>query len=141
MMRDTRIVKPLAPDASRGELRVALGLNAFSAFFYGKQDNPGGAVALNFRKALLNILGKANFDHPKSGRMDVIDAHAALSRTNFTRPSAVTTLSAAAIIASIVSRVMFWPPRRMRETDASLIGGRHFAPNSAAVGDPGRLRN
>jgi len=45
------------------------------------------------------------------------------------------------MIARITSMEMFWPPRRMREIDASLIGGSHRAPNTAALGAPGSDRN
>lgn len=50
-----------------------------------------------------------------------------------TSASAVTLPPEARMMLSMTSRVMFWPPRRMREIDASLIGGSHREPKSEAV--------
>lgn len=49
------------------------------------------------------------------------------------KPSAVTFPPDARMMFSIASMERFWLPRRMREIEASLIGGVQREPNSAAV--------
>jgi hypothetical protein len=106
------VAKPLSAVPILGELYVTGGLNSLAAIFNREQHQPRGTI-----------------------RLDLAEP-----RPSVTSPSAVTIPPDASMIASIVSRVMFCSPLRIREIEASLIGGSHAAPNSAAVGDPGSFR-